>query len=74
MSDQVQFDTDMQTDALHRPGPAPGFGQAVPEESGMAGWLMRHRLAKSSRSAQGMLVAVIVVDLIATFVVIKYFV
>lgn len=52
------------------------FGQSIPvsaESSGMAGWLIRHGWAKSQQSAQMILVAVVIIDIIATFMVIKYF-
>jgi len=73
MSDEVQFDTDTQSNAMHRPSPAAGFGQSSGGASGMAGWLMRHGLAKSPASAQVIMVAVVVIDIIATFIIIKYF-
>ena len=73
MSDEVQFDTDTQSNAMRRPAPAAGFGQTTSGASGMAGWLMRHGLAKSPKGAQGIMIAVILVDIIAIFVVIKYF-
>ncbi|MDR3558564.1 MAG: hypothetical protein P4L61_03465 [Candidatus Pacebacteria bacterium] len=74
MSDEVQFDTDMQTNAMRRPNAAAGFGQHVSDSSGMTGWLVRHGWAKSSQSAQIILIAVVVLDIIATFIVIKYFI
>ena len=39
---------------------------------GMAGWLMRHGLAKSANGAQYILVAVIIVNIIITFMVIAF--
>jgi hypothetical protein len=73
MSDNVQFDTDTQSNDMHRPAPAAGFGQPVSESSGISGWLMRHGLAKSPAAAQGIMIAIILVDIIAIFIVIKYF-
>jgi hypothetical protein len=73
MSDDVQFDTDTQNNAMYRPGPAAGFGQTTSEASGMAGWLMRHGWAKTPAAAQGILVAIMIFDIIAIFIVIKYF-
>ena len=73
MSDEVQFDTDTQNNMMRRQGPVAGFGQPVAEGSGMAGWLMRHGLAKSPRSAQFVMAGIVVVDIIAIFVVIKFF-
>jgi antibiotic biosynthesis monooxygenase (ABM) superfamily enzyme len=73
MSDDVQFDTDTQNNAMHRPGPAAGFGQQVSSASGLSGWLMQHGIAKSPRSAQAILVGILLFDIVAIFVVIKYF-
>ena len=72
MSDEVQFDTDMQSNAMRRPGQVAGFGQSVAETSGMAGWLIRHGWAKSSAGAQGIMIVIVIVDVIATFIVVKY--
>jgi len=74
MSNEVQFDTDTQNDAIRRPvGSVAGFGQPMSDAAGMAGWLVRHGFAKTSTGAQGIMIAVVAVDIIATFVVIKYF-
>lgn len=73
MSDNVQFDTDTQNNAIRRPAPIAGFGQTTSEASGMAGWLMRHGWAKTPAVAQGIMVAIIIIDIIITFIVIKYF-
>ena len=73
MSDDVQFDTDTQNNAMHRPGPAAGFGQQVSDASGMSGWLMHHGWAKTPAAAQGIMVAIIIIGIIITFIVIKYF-
>jgi len=74
MSDDVQFDTDIQNNAMYRPGPTAGFGQTTSEASGMAGWLIRHGWAKTPAVAQGIMVAIIIIDIIITFIVIKYFI
>jgi hypothetical protein len=81
MSD-VEFDTDMNSGSRY----APGISQSSPssrnagnpsyggqQAKGMAGWLMRHGLAKSPQSAEILLVVVVIVDIIATFAIIKYF-
>ena len=76
MSDEVQFDTDMQTSSMRRQGPVASFGQSMPgggEASGLSGWLMRHGIAKSPKSAQIILVGIVLFDIIAIFVVIKFF-
>jgi hypothetical protein len=73
MSDDVQFETDIQSNAMHRPRPVAGFGQMTSETSGMAGWLIRHGWAKTPAAAQGIMIAIIIIDIIAIFVVIRYF-
>ena len=75
MSDEVQFDTDMQTSSMRRQGPVASFGQSLPvsETTGLSGWLIRHGIAKSPKSAQIILVGIILFDIIAIFVVIKFF-
>ena len=73
MSDDVQFDTDTQNNAMYRPRPVAGFGQQVSSASGMTGWLMRHGWAKTPAAAQGIMVVIIIIDIIITFIVIKYF-
>ncbi len=74
MSDEVQFDTDVQNSSMYRPSPTAGFGQvAVGEASGMAGWLIRHGFAKTPAAAQGIMAAIVVVNIVAIFIIIKYF-
>jgi hypothetical protein len=73
MSDNVQFDTDTQNNDMYRPGPTAGFGQMTSETSGMVGWLMRHGWAKTPAAAQGIMIAIIVIDIVVTFILIKYF-
>lgn len=73
MSDNIQFDTDTQNNDMRRPQSAAGFGQSVSENSGMMGWLVRHGWAKSPAAAQGIMIAVILVNIIAIFIVIKFF-
>ena len=73
MSDNVQFDTDTQNNAMHRPAQFAGFGQTTTEASGMAGWLMRHGLAKSPAAAQGIMIAIIIIDIVAAIAIVKIF-
>lgn len=73
MSEDVQFDMDTQNAPSRRVAPTAGFGQTTSETSGMAGWLIRHHLAKTPAAAQGLMVAVILVDIVAIFVLIKFF-
>lgn len=42
-------------------------------ERGLSGWLIRHGLARSPATAQTILIVVIVVNIILTYVVVKYF-
>jgi len=74
MADNVQFDTDTQSNAIRRPGVTPGFGQTTSNISGMAGWLIRHGWAKTTGAAQGIMIGFIVVDFVVAFIIIKYFV
>ncbi len=75
MSENVQFDTDMQSASFGRPRPQGGFGQPTDlAASGMAGWLLRHGWVKSPAAAQRVLVGIIVVDIIAMFIIIKFLV
>lgn len=69
MPDNVEFDTDMQATRQYGAPVRPGQSS----DAGMTGWLIRHGLAKSSASAQTILVVIIVIDIVAMFVVIKYF-
>jgi hypothetical protein len=39
----------------------------------MIGWLLRHGLAKSPQTAQIYLIAIVVINVIITYVIIKYF-
>jgi len=41
-------------------------------EPAMVRWLMRHHLAKTPATAQGILIGLIIVNIIVTYVVIKY--
>jgi hypothetical protein len=72
MSEEVQFDTDNQTTRSQN-GPVASFGQSVSTPAGMAGWLMRHGIAKTPAVAQSIMVGVILVDVFAVFVIIKFF-
>jgi len=74
MASGVEFDEDNMTYA--RPGVRPGMagGGYVPaRERGMAGWLIRHGLAKSNSSAQIVMIGVVIVNAIIMFVLIKFF-
>jgi hypothetical protein len=54
-------------------GGVPGYNTSNSNPHGMAGFLIRHGLAKSNNSAQIVLVAVVVLNIIITFIVIRYF-
>ncbi|MDE1975226.1 MAG: hypothetical protein KGI49_01810 [Patescibacteria group bacterium] len=79
MSGGVEFDEDRASyGGLKRPnfaGQAGGYGDssAGPDGSGMVGWLKRHGLAGSSSAAQGILIAVVIINIIITYIVVKYF-
>ena len=48
------------------------YGAANQARGGMAGWLIRHRLAKTPEAAQKVMIGIVVFNLIVTFVVIKF--
>ncbi|MBU6231712.1 MAG: hypothetical protein KGI45_03905 [Patescibacteria group bacterium] len=85
MASGVEFDEDNFSYGNRRPAAGSGFsspgmyrGQASQPYSGsggskMAQWLIRHGLAKSANSAQYILVAVIALNIIITFIIIKFF-
>ncbi len=73
MSTGVEFDEDKFRYANpQRPG-GMNMGGSSGARSSMNAWLMKHGLAKSDKSAQAILVAVVVINAIITFVVFKYF-
>ncbi len=58
---------------MRRPGPVASFGQTTSGASGMAGWLMRHGHCKIAKGCpRSFMWRIILVDIIAIFVVIKY--
>jgi len=84
MSSGVEFEED--SFSYKKPGQQgqPSFGRASPggyggpgfgaqNEPGMVRFLMRHGLAKSPAVAQGILIGVVIVDLIITYIIVKYF-
>jgi hypothetical protein len=48
--------------------------QPLAQKGGMTNWLIRHGIMKSDGGAKGLLVAIIIVDIIAAIVILKYFV
>ena len=84
MSSGVEFEEDVNVYAHRAPGsPAPrqgvpqftSNGRYVPpsaKEPPMVQWLMKHGV-KSPIAAQAMLIGIVVVNILITFVVIKYF-
>ncbi|MFA6601907.1 MAG: hypothetical protein WCT02_03545 [Candidatus Paceibacterota bacterium] len=56
-----------------QPGGSQMYGGGNQNVPGLAGWLMRHGVAKSSSSAQTILIGIVVANIIITFIVIKYF-
>ena len=74
MSDNVQFDTDIQTSGYRAPTAPASYGGTDTDLTGISGWLVRHHLAKSAASAEIIMTVVILADLAATFIIIKYFI
>lgn len=51
-----------------------GYGmQNSQGPKGMVGWLIRHHLAKSEKSAQVVMIGLVVINIIITVIVIKFF-
>lgn len=85
MAAGVEFDEDKFSYAPARPVARPG-GYGIPNatfsrnvgmnagstEPGIAGWLIRHGFANSPRAAQGIMIGVVILNVIITFIVIKF--
>ena len=73
MSEDVQFDEDNYK--YGRPQSRGGFpGQSSsPDQSGMVGWLIKKGIAKSTTSAEVILVVVFIIDLVIAYALYKYF-
>ena len=74
----IEFDSDVPD--VQRSGsssPRPGFGGMSQsngsQKSGMAGWLIRHGWVRSENAAQIFLIGIIVVNVVATIILLKYF-
>lgn len=50
-----------------------GYGNTDERGGGMAGWLMRHHIVKSSQGAQLFLVGVIIINIVITVVALIYY-
>jgi len=84
MSDQVQFEEDNFSYNSSKKSSAPGapasnisVGYGHPQYDaniprGMAGWLIKNGISKSPNSAQVILVAFVIFNVIITFIIIKY--
>jgi hypothetical protein len=81
MSNGVQFEEDnFKFSSSQAPKPSSnislGYGRPsydVPEAKGMTGWLVRHGLASGGNTAQVILIGIVVINIIITYVVIRYF-
>jgi hypothetical protein len=62
MSD-VEFETDISSGSSRGGQPVQYAYTAPAEENGLTGWLIRHKLAKDSRTAIGIFIAIIVVNI-----------
>jgi hypothetical protein len=80
MSSNVQFEEDGFSKSYSQAQPihsASSYGMnqsgySTGEVKGMAGWLMRHHLAKSPQGAQFYLIGLVIINLIITFVALTY--
>jgi hypothetical protein len=77
----VEFDEDKFSYAPTRQNKAPGASgapdrynklQYSSRASGLSGWLISHGWAKSEKAAQGILLAIVVINIIITYIVVKY--
>ena len=68
----VEFEEDSFGRA-QRPGSPGSSGRNSMGGRGMSGWLVRKGIVKSSGGAQGVLVVIIIICLVVTFVMVKYF-
>ena len=66
MSENVQFEAD----SYQR---KPYLTSVEGGGSGMAGWLIRHKLAKDSKSADMLMVCIIIIDVVAIVLILKFF-
>lgn len=78
MSNGVEFDTDNSSRFVPRSGgisgsSMPGNFAPTGNEPKMVKWLMKKGIVKSPRIGQAILVAVVIINIIVTFVVINYF-
>jgi hypothetical protein len=81
MTTGVEFEEDKLSygnPSRSRPSGAPtfsGYHQTIPadNEPRMIRWLMKKGIVKSTHMAQGLLVALVIINIIITYVVIKYF-
>ena len=54
--------------------PYPNMAPRYPvRASGMPGWLIAHGWVKSEGAAQGVLIAIVIANIIITYIVVKYF-
>jgi len=84
MSSDVQFDSDVDAFKIKRPAdpglPGVGFSASAGyepsdyEKKGMTAWLIRHGMAHSGKSAQGILLLIVAANIILIFIIIKYFI
>ena len=66
MSGSVEFDED-------KIGSVNRAYNASRNESGMTKWLIDHKLANSSSSAQGVMIAIIIINMVVAYILIKSF-
>ena len=74
MASGVEFDEDNM--GFRRPVPGGGFSMNKgyqSQQTGMSGWLMRKGWVKSNSGAQMVLIAVVVVNAVITYIIIKFF-
>jgi hypothetical protein len=77
MPSGVEFDEDSLTSSYRRPGapgrPSVGGVYQRPPQGGMTGWLIRKGWVKSNGTAQVVLIVIVIINVVATYVLIKFF-
>lgn len=77
-SSGVEFEEDSFARSYSQPGSnsssnSYSYGNTSEQSGGMAGWLIRHHIVKSSQGAQLFLVGVIIINIVITVVALIYY-
>ena len=74
MSNNVEFDVD-KVEYTSRPGMSSSslMNSSGKNEPKMVQWLIRHGIVNSPHTAQAVLIVVVVINLVITYIIVKYF-